>query len=152
MHGNMTRLICFQPSHLPPSEPNRAELFVGASSDLFQTGVYLPCASLTSARYCGFYYFGDKGADHCGKGDNRNPDRDKEPLETIEGATCGKVYLRDDSCPFDVSSFLDLYTHNLKWLCSYSGKELKIIIISWEFVPQIFHLSLHGSHPGILDP
>src|SRR5882672_2129302 len=69
---------------------------------------------MTSAQYCGFYYFGDKGADHCGKGDNRNPDGDKEPLKTIEGATRGKVYLRDDLCPFNVSSFLDLYAHNLK--------------------------------------
>src|SRR5882672_6435257 len=141
MHGNMTRLICFQPSHLPPSELSRAELFPGASSDLFQTGIYLPRASLTSARHCGFYYFGDKGADHCGKGDNRNPDGDKEPLKTMEGATHGKVYLRDDSCPFNVSSFLDLYAHNLKWLCSYSGKELKIIIFL-EAHPHIFRLSL----------
>ena len=76
---------------------------------------------MTSAQYCGFYYFGDKETDQ-GKGDNRNPGRDKEPLETIEGTTCGKVYLRDDLCPFNVSSFLDLYAHNLKWLCSHSGK------------------------------
>src|SRR5882672_2551447 len=95
---------------------------------------------MTSARYCSFYYFRDKGADQ-GKGDNRNPGRDKEPLETIEGATCGKVYLRDDLCPFNVSSFLDLYTHNIKWLCSHSGKELKIIILS-EAHPHIFRLSL----------
>ena len=31
-------------------------------------------------------------------------------------------------CLFNVSSFLDLYAHNIKWLCSYSGKALKIII------------------------
>src|SRR5882672_1183171 len=69
-----------------------------------------------------------QGADLCGKGDNGNPGRDKVPLETIEGATCGKVYLRDDSCLFNVSSFLDLYANNLKWLHSSSGKVLKVII------------------------
>src|SRR5882672_9935137 len=95
---------------------------------------------MTLARCYGFYYFGDKGADQ-GKGDNRNPGGDKVPLETIEGATRGKVYLRDDSCPFNASSFLDLYTHNLKWLHSHSGKELKIIILS-EAHPHIFRLSL----------
>jgi len=103
---------------------------------------------MTSAQYCGFYYFGDKGADQ-GKGDNRNPGRDKEPLETIEGATCGKVYLRDDLCPFNVSSFLDLYTQNIKWLHSYSGKELKIIIFSEAHLhSSISHLIRFSSwHP-----
>src|SRR5882672_3269425 len=144
MHGNTTRLICFRPSHLPPSEPNRAELFAGASLDLFQTGVYLPRMSLTSAQYCGFYYFGDKGADHCGKGDNRNPDGDKVPLETIEGATRGKVYLRDDSCPFNVSSFLDLYAHILERNSRSS--------FSRQLIPISSASHFYSSHPGILDP
>src|SRR5882672_8889224 len=128
MHGNAAHLICFQP--LPcfhPSRPSRATS--GCIIGSFPCGRLSTMRIMTSARCCGFYYFRDKGADQ-GKGDNRNPGRDKEPLETIEGATHGKVYLRDDSCPFNVSSFLDLYAQNLKWLCSYSGKELKIIIFS----------------------
>src|SRR5882672_6717548 len=79
------------PSHLPPSEPSRAELCIIGS---FPNRQLTTTCIMTSTRYCDFHYFGDKGADHCGKGDNRHPDRDKEPLETIEGATRGKVYLK----------------------------------------------------------
>src|SRR5882672_11109564 len=139
MHSNAAHVICFQP--LPcfhPSRPSRATS--GCIIGSFPCGRLSTTRIMTSARYCGFYYFGDKEADQ-GKGDNRNPGRDKVPLETIEGATRGKVYLRDDLCPFNVSSFLDLYAHNLKWLPSHSGKELKIIILS-EAHPHIFHLSL----------
>src|SRR5882672_3049271 len=87
------------PSHLLPTisiasvrtEPSRAELcIIGSFPDRQLTTTRV----MTSTRHCSFYYFGDKGADHCGKGDNRHPDGDKEPLETIEGATCGKVYLK----------------------------------------------------------
>ena len=36
---------------------------------------------------------------------------DKVPLGDNKGATGGKLYLRHDSADFNVSSFLDLYTH-----------------------------------------
>src|SRR5882672_7326908 len=139
MHGNTTHLICFRPLHLPPNQtkPNKTK----PSYSWMHHQIF----SMQTVNYHTRHNLGsvlrDKEADHCGKGDNRNPDGDKEPLETIEGATHGKVYLRDDSCPLNVSSFLDLYAHNLKWLCLYSGKELKIIILS-EVHPHIFRLSL----------
>src|SRR5882672_10968505 len=149
MHSNTAHLICFQP--LPCfrlTRPSQAtsRCIIGSFPCRWLSTMHV----MTSAWYCGFYYFGDKEADQ-GKGDNRNPSRDREPLETIEGATRGKVYLRNDLGPFNVSSFLDLYTQNLKRLRSYSGKELKIII----FLEAHLHSSvshLFGSHPGILDP
>src|SRR5882672_6522269 len=144
MHSNTAHLICFQP--LPCfrlTRPSQAtsRCIIGS----FPCRWLSTTCVMTSARYCGFYYFGDKEADQ-GKGDNRNPSRDKEPLETIEGATHGKVYLRDYSCPFNVSSFLDLYAHNLKWLRSHSGKELKIIILL-EAHPHIIRFSSWHPRP-----
>ena len=70
------------PFHLLPTisiasvraELSRAELcIIGSFPDrqLTTTRVMSP------TRNCGFHYFGDKGADHCGKGDNRHPDGDK---------------------------------------------------------------------------
>src|SRR5882672_3759487 len=98
---------------------------------------------MTSAWSYDFYHFGDKEADHCGEGDNRNLAGNKVPLKTIEGATCGKVYLRDDSCLGNVSSFLDLATQNIRRLCSYSGKETKITIsLGSSYLPSLIYTVL----------
>src|SRR5882672_6922185 len=92
-----------------------------------------------------------KGADHCGKGDNRNTGRDKVPLKTIESATRGKVYLRDDSCPFSVSSFLDLYTQNLSGYAHILERNSRSSF-SWKHIFISSISQIYGSHPGILDP
>src|SRR5882672_9306314 len=81
-----------------------------------------------------------QGEDHCGKEDNRNPGRDKVPINTIESATCGKVYLRDDLCPFNVSSFLDLYTQNLSGYTHILERNSRASYLS-EVHLYIFHLS-----------
>src|SRR5882672_10061376 len=69
---------CLRPNRTEPSRATHGFIIRSLPDGRLAT-----MCVMTSARYCGFYYFGDKGADHCGKGDNRNPDGDKEPLETI---------------------------------------------------------------------
>src|SRR5882672_10342595 len=80
------------PSHLLPTisiasvrtEPSRAELcIIGSFPDRWLTTTRV----MTSTRHCGFYYFGDKGVDHCGKETIGIRTETREPLETIEGAT-----------------------------------------------------------------
>src|SRR5882672_6565263 len=71
-----TRPVSFASDHLICLRPNRAEPnYSRVHHQTFsRQAFYLPRVSLTSAQHCGFYFFGDKGADHFGKGDNRNPD------------------------------------------------------------------------------
>jgi len=100
---------------------------------------------MTSAWCCGFYYSGDKEHIIVEKETIGIQTETRLPLETIEGATHGKMYLRDDSCPFNVSSFLDLYTQNLRRLHSYSGKETKITISlrsSSSYLPSLIYMVL----------
>src|SRR5882672_632852 len=56
MHGNTAHLICFRPSHLPPSKPSRAELCIIGS---FPNRQLTTTRVMTSAWYCDFYYFRD---------------------------------------------------------------------------------------------
>src|SRR5882672_4982675 len=98
MHGNTAHIICFQLCPcFRPSCPSQTTRIIGS----FPHNQLSTMHVMTSARSYNFYHFGDKGADHCGEGDNRNLAGDKVPLETIEGATCGKLYLRDDLCLFE---------------------------------------------------
>jgi len=87
------------PYHLLPACPlllsKLLSLLAAASSDHFHTIGYLPQHHHLSP-VLQFLSLWREGEDHCGRRENRNLGGDKVPLRKIRGATCGKVYLRDE--------------------------------------------------------